>query len=122
MQHVKFLSLKNKYEYLKTDCLDDAEPLDPSESWTVTESRSERITITLARHSGGTWVYGYDVYWARGGVSTRKPSAGMGLYQSSREAKLHAIGFMLVYLEHFQPETQMSLREAEKSLIQLQLF
>lgn len=122
MQPVKFLSLKNKYEYLKTDCLDDAEPLEPSESWTVTASRSERITITLARHSGGAWVYGYDVYRARGGVSTRKPSAEMGLFRSSRDAKLHAIGFMLVYLEYFQPETQMSIRAAEKSLIQLQLF
>lgn len=112
----------NPYECLKIDWLDDAEPLEPSESWTVTASRSERITVTLARTSGGAWVYGYEVFWARGGMSTRRPSAELGLFWSSRDAKLHAIGFMLVYLEHFQPETQMSLRAAEKSLIQLQLF
>lgn len=122
MSQVKFLTLKNKYEYLKTDCLDDAEPLEPSESWTVTASRSERINITLAQTSDGAWVYGYDVFWARGVFSTRSPSSELGLFFSSRHAKLHAIGFMLVYLEHFQPETQISLHKAEKALIQLQLF
>lgn len=116
------MTLKNKYEYLKTDCLFDVEPVAASESWTVTDSRTERITITLAQISGESWVYGYTVFWAKGGMSCRNPSAELGLFASRRDAKLHAIGFILVYLEHFLPETQASLQEAEKTLIQLQLF
>ena len=80
----------NPYEYLKTDCLEDTGPLEASESWPVTSGRTERINITLAQTPGGAWVYGYEVFWARGGVSTRRPSAELGLFSSSRDAQRRA--------------------------------
>lgn len=122
MKPKKFMTLKNKYEYLATDSLGEYGPLEPEETWTAAASSTERISITLARTPGGAWVYGYIVCWARGGTSALKPGEGPGVFRTAREAKLHAVGFMLVYLEHFTEETQDALRAAEKSLVLLQLF
>lgn len=122
MQPVKFQTLKNKYEYLKTDCLEDVEPVEATASWTLTDSRNETITITNALLPDGSWVYGYVVYWAKGGTSTKQPTAELGRFRSQREAKLHAIGFMLIYMDYFLPETQEAIRAAEARLVQGQLF
>lgn len=123
MKPVKFLSLKNKYEYLKIDdCPEGDAPVEATSSWTLTDSRLETVTITNALLPDGSWVYGYAVYWARGGSSARDPTAELGRFRSQREAKLHAVGFMLVYLEYFLPETRDALLRAESSLIQGQLF
>lgn len=119
---VKFPSLKNKYEYLKIDCLEDVYPVDATSSWTITDSRKEMITITNAVLTDGSWVYGYRVSWARGGCSSAAPSAVRGKFRSQRDARLHAIGFMMIYLSHFLPDTQESLRAAEKQLLQVNLF
>lgn len=123
MKSVKFLSLKNKYEYLRIDdCLEGDDPVEATSSWTLTDSRLETVTITNALLPDGSWVYGYAVYWDRGGSSAKEPTAELGRFRSQREAKLHAVGFMLVYLEYFLPETQDALIRAESSLIQGQLF
>lgn len=123
MKPVKFLSLKNKYEYLRIDdCAEGDDPVEATSSWTLTDSRLETVTITNALLPDGSWVYGYAVYWARGGSSARDPTAELGRFRSQREAKLHAVGFMLVYLEYFLPETRDALLRAESSLIQGQLF
>ena len=112
----------NKYDYLKTVCLDDVEPVEATSLWTITDSRSERITITNALLPDGAWVYGYDVYWASGHFSIKKPTAELGKFRTQREAKLHAIGFMLIYLSHFLPETQAAIHAAERRTIQADLF
>lgn len=123
MQPVKFPSLKNKYEYLKiNDCLEDVDPVEATSSWTLTDSRSETITITNALLPDGTWVYGYVVYWAKGGASSKQPTAELGQFRTQREAKLHAIGFMLIYTDYFLPETQEAIRAAEASLLQGKFF
>ena len=122
MQSVKFPTLENKYESLKTECLEDVEPVEATSSWTITDSWRETITITNALLPDGSWVYGYIVCWAKGGISSKSPTAELGLFRSQREAKLHAIGFMLMYLAHFLPETQAALLSAESSLFQAQLF
>ncbi len=114
--------VKNKYDYLKVDCLEDVDPVEATSSWTLTDSRDETITITNAVLPDGSWVYGYVVYWAKGGSSTKLPTAEHGRFRSQREAKLHAIGFMLVYNNYFLPETQEAIRAAEASLLQGQLF
>ena len=119
---VKFPSLRNKYAYLKIDSLEDAEPVEACSSWTITDSRREIITITTTVLPDGTWVYGYKVYWSDGRISTAAPSTEQGRFCSQRDAKLYAIGFMLIYLPHFLPETQDAIRDAEKQLIQTQLF
>lgn len=114
--------VKNKYDYLKVDCLEDVDPVAATSSWTLTDSRDETITITNAVLPDGSWVYGYVVYWAKGGTSIKLPTAEHGQFRSQREAKLHAIGFMLVYNNYFLPETQEAIRAAEASLLQGQLF
>lgn len=122
MKPEKFMTLKNKYEYLKIDCLEDVDPVEETSSWTITESRHESITITTAMQPDGFWIYGYVVYWGKGGVSSKLPTAEHGHFRSQREARLHAIGFMLVYLSHFRPETQDAVLSAEQSLMQVPLF
>lgn len=116
------MKTQNQYDYLKTDCLDDVDPVEATELWTITESRCETITISLAPISDGAWVYGYLVYWANGGISSKQPSAENGKFRNMREAKLHAIGFMKIYLSHFLPDTQVAIRRAETDLLQGQLF
>lgn len=112
----------NPYDYLKIDCLEDVEPVEATSSWTVTDSRAETITITSALLPDGFWVYGYIVHWGVGGVSTKGPTAELGKFRTQREAKLHAIGFMKLYLPSFIPETRDALRMAEAQLLQGQLF
>ena len=119
---VKLEILRNKYERLKIDCLEDVEPVDASSSWTITNSRREIITITNTILPDGSWVYGYNVYWANGKNSMVKPSAKRGKFRSIRDARLYAIGFLLIYLNHFLSDTQDAVREAEKLLLQTQLF
>lgn len=122
MKPVKFQTLKNKYEHLRVDCLEDVNPVEATSSWTITDCRRETITITSALLPDGAWVYGYIVYWAKGGSSSKSPTAELGKFRTQRDAKLHAIGFMLIYLSYFLPETQSSILEAESSLLQTQLF
>lgn len=112
----------NQYDYLKTDCLEDVCPVEATSQWTITDSRDEAITITNAVLPDGTWVYGYNVYWHKGGVSSKLPTAENGMFRSQRDAKLHAIGFLKLYLAYFAPETQYAIARAEKSLLQGVLF
>lgn len=113
---------QNQYDYLKIDCLEDVEPVEATSSWTITDSRTETITITNALLPDGFWVYGYIVYWGKGGTSAKRPTAELGKFRTQREAKLHAIGFMKLYLSYFIQDTRDALRLAETSLLQGQLF
>lgn len=113
---------QNQYEYLKIDCLEDVEPVDASDSWTITDSRDERITITSTCLPDGFWVYGYIVYWNKGATSVRRPTAELGKFRSQRDARLHAVGFMKLYLKYFIQDTRDALRIAETSLLQGVLF
>lgn len=114
--------MRNDYDSLKIDCLEDVEPVEATASWTITEPRSETITITTALLPDGFWVHGYTVYWCKGGSSIKKPTAALGKFRSQRDAELYAIGFMKMYLEYFTPETRYAIRIAEHSLSQTQLF
>lgn len=116
------MNTKNPYEYLKTDCLADVEPVEAQSTWCVTEGRGESVTILSSLLPDGSWVYGYLVHWANGRMSVQQPSATLGRFRSQREAKLYAIGFMLLYLDFFQEETRTALRRGEASLIQPELF
>lgn len=113
---------QNQYDYLKHDCLEDVEPVEATASWTVTDSSAETIIITTALLPDGTWVYGYIVYWGKGGSSAKLPTAEHGKFRTQREAKLHAIGFMKMYLSYFIQDTRDALRIAESSLLQAKLF
>ena len=113
----------NRYDGLRIAApAPDLSPVEASSSWTLTDSRAEVITISSALLPDGSWVYGFCVSWAKGGKSSRLPSAESGRFRSQHDAKLHAVGFMLGYIEHFIPEYQDALRAAEKSLVQLSLF
>lgn len=116
------MTVKNKYDYLRIDCLEDVEPVEATSSWTLTDSRKEVITITNALLPDGAWVYGYIVYWGRGGMSSKGPTAELGKFRTQRDAKLHAVGFMSAYADYFTEETREALSNAEKSLIQTHLF
>ena len=116
------MNTRNRYEYLKIDCLEDVEPVEATASWSVTDARHETITITTALLPDGSWVYGYIVLWANGGASRQLPSAARGKFRSQRDAKLHAIGFMKIYLSYFTQDTCEALRKAEAQLLQGQLF
>lgn len=116
------MEARNQYDFLKIDCLEDVEPVEATASWTITDSRTESITITNALLPDGFWVYGYVVYWGKGGVSSQKPTAEFGKFRTQREAKLHAVGFLKIYCSAFIQETRDALRRAESSLLQGQLF
>ncbi len=113
---------QNQYDCLKIDCLEDVEPVEATAFWNVTDSRKETITITSALLPDGFWVYGYIVYWNKGGTSSKRPTAENGKFRTQREAKLHAIGFMKMYLSYFIQDTRDALRIAETNLLQGQLF
>lgn len=113
---------KNRYEYLKTECLADVEPVDAQSTWNVTDSREEQVMITTSLLPDGAWVYGYTVYWKKNRVSTSRTTAQNGLFRTQREAQLYAIGFMLMFLEYFTEETRAALRRGENSLLQASLF
>lgn len=113
---------KNPYEHLKTPFLDDAKPVEAQSSWSVTEGRHETVTILTSLLDCGSWVYGYVVHWLNGRTSSKKPTAEMGLFRSQREAKLYAIGFMLLYSDFFTEETRANLHKAENSCLQDTLF
>ncbi len=114
--------MQNQYDYLKSDCIDGVEPVEATASWTITDSRDETITITTAILPDGAWVYGYVVYWGKGGTSMKLPSAELGKFRTQRDAKLHALGFIKIYLSYFMPDTRESIRIAESSLLQGDLF
>lgn len=116
------MKAKNPYDNLKTDCLEDVEPVKASASWTVTDSKEETIIITTAVLPDGFWVYGYNVYWAKNGTSSVLPTAEHGKFRSQREAKLHAIGFMKMYLPFFLQNTRDAICSAETTLLQGNLF
>lgn len=113
---------KNRYEYLKIDCLADVDPVEAQSAWRVTEGRVETVIIFSSPLTDGSWVYGYIVYWANGRTSVQKPTAAHGRFHSQREAQLYAIGFMLMYSDYFREETRADLRRAEASLMQAELF
>lgn len=113
---------QNQYDHLKIDCLEDVAPVEATAFWTVTDSRSETIIITNALLPDGRWVYGYIVHWAKGGTSSKMPTAELGKFRTQRDAKLHAIGFMKLYLSYFIQDTRDAIRVAEKDLLQGHLF
>lgn len=108
---------KNPYEHLKIGTGETVSS-EISSSWLVSESRDEKIVINASRLDSGFWVWGYMVNWASGRYSESSPSAKNGLFNSLREARLYAIGFMLVYLDYFTQESQNSLLKARASLAQ----
>lgn len=110
------------YEHLRIDCLEDAEPVEATDSWTITDSREETITITTALLRDGSWVYGYVVYWAKGGTSSKRPTAQHGRFRSQRDAHLYAVGFMKSYISYFTQDTAGAINAAEAKLLQTQLF
>ena len=116
------MTAANPYENLKIDSLEDVEPVDAQSSWVITSCDNERITIYTSVLDNGSWVYGYQVNWARNRRSEQKPTASLGLFKSQREAKLYAIGFFKLYLDYFINETKEALRHAEASLLQASLF
>lgn len=116
------MNTKNRYEYLKTDCLADVEPVEAQSTWCVTSGRYETVEIYSSLLPDGSWVYGYLVHWANGRSSVKQPTAALGRFRSQREAKLHAIGFMLLYLDYFLDETRAAIRSGEASLLQSELF
>lgn len=116
------MNAKNPYEYLKIDCFADVEPVEAHSTWCVTESRDETVTILSSPLPDGSWVYGYLVNWANGRTSVQRPTASLGRFLTQREAKLYAIGFMLLYVDYFREETRAALRRGEASLIQAELF
>lgn len=113
---------KNRYEYLRIDCLADVAPVETQATWRVTEGRDESVTIFSSPLVDGSWAYGYLVRWANGRTSVQQPTASLGRFRSQREANLYAIGFMLLYLDYFREETRAALRRGEASLIQAKLF
>lgn len=116
------MNTKNRYESLKVDCLAEVEPVEAQSSWTITESREETVTIHTSLLPNGLWVYGYSVYWANGRTSFRQPTAMLGLFRTQRDAKLYAVGFMLLYLDYFLGQTRFDICRAETTLIQTVLF
>ena len=114
--------MKNPYEHLKIDCLDDVLPVEIQQSCVVAGGTTETITIYTSQLSDGSWVYGYMVYWASGRVSSRKPTAMLGRFRSAKDAQLYAIGFMQSYATYFQASTRGELSSAEAELLQQQLF
>lgn len=116
------MTQQNPYDSLKIDCLEDVEPVEATASWTITDSRAETITITNALLPDGAWVYGYTVYWSKGDTSAKRPTAELGKFRTQRDAKLHAIGFLKIYLSYFLPATREAILLAESSLLQRQLF
>lgn len=116
------MNSRNRYGYLKSDCLSDTAPVDAQSSWSLTDTRDEQITILTSLLPDGSWVYGYNVYWKNGRVSTSPTSAHNGLFHSQREAQLYAVGFMLIYLDYFTDSTKAALHRAERTLIQSTLF
>lgn len=116
------MKTKNPYECLKSDCLADVDPVEAQSTWRVTEGRDETVTIFSSLLPDGAWVYGYLVHWANGRTSVQQPTATLGLFRTQREAKLYAIGFMLLYLDYFLEETRADLRRGETSLLQAELF
>lgn len=113
---------KNRYEYLKLDCLADVDPVEPQSSWCVSAGRDETVTIFSSVLPDGMWVYGYLVRWANGRTSVKMPTASFGCFRSQREAKLYAIGYMLLFQDYFQDETRADLRRGEAALMQAELF
>lgn len=113
---------RNQYDALKIDCLEDVEPVEATSSWTITDSNAETITITNALLPDGFWVYGYTVYWEKGGTSYKCPTAELGKFRTQREAKLHAIGFLKLYTSYFSPDTCAAILRAEASLMQEHLL
>ena len=116
------MNTKNRYEFLKIDSLSDHEPIEPQSTWCLTEGRGESVSILSSSLADGSWVYGYIVHWANGRVSARKPSAELGRFRTQRDAKLYAVGFMLLYQAYFLEDTRASIRQAEANLIQAELF
>lgn len=116
------MNSKNPYGYLKTECLADVEPVDAQSAWTVTDSREEQVIITTSLLPDGSWVYGYTVYWKNGRISTSRTTAQNGMFRTQREAKLYAIGFMLMFLEYFTEDTRAALLRGESTLLQASLF
>lgn len=112
----------NPYEYLRTPCLEDSEPVATQSSWVITDGKEETITIFTTRLESGFWVYGYAVNWFNGRASVKPPSAEQGLFQSQREARLYAIGFMLLFGSYFQSQTLAALHAAKASCLQSELF
>lgn len=113
---------RNPYEYLKTDCLVDVDPVEAQSTWCVTSGRAESVIIYSSPLPDGSWVYGYLVQWANGRASSQQPTASLGRFRTQREAKLYAIGFMLLFQPYFREETRADLHRAEASLIQPELF
>ncbi|HBN63015.1 MULTISPECIES: hypothetical protein [Duncaniella] len=116
------MSTKNRYEYLKIDFLEDVSPVEAQSTWRVTKARRESVTIFSSLLPDGSWVYGYAVNWANGRTSVQQPTAALGRFRSQRDAKLYAIGFMLLYLDYFIEDTRIDLRSGEASLLQAELF
>lgn len=113
---------ENPYERLKIDSITGAAPIEAQATWTITESREERITILTSVLEDGRWVYGYAVYWRGGGQSELRPSAANGLFGSQREAQLYAVGFMRQFLPYFMTGTQEAIKAAERKRMQGELF
>lgn len=56
------MNTKNRYEYLKTDCIEDVEPVEAQSTWCVTSGRYKTVEIYSSLLPDGSWVYGYLVH------------------------------------------------------------
>ena len=112
----------NKYDHLKIDKLVESPVFSEQFNIEVTDSRDETIQIITAPLQSGEWVYGYNVWWKNGRHSNAKPSPDTWLFRTEREARLHAIGFFLLYLPFFTQDSRQSLLRAEIIYSQGSLF
>lgn len=110
------MSYTNPYEYLKIPYLDDSPEYQPSSEIRISATSHESVFIHTAQ-ADGYWIYGYQVYWANGQTSLRRPSKNFGLFKSEQDARLHCIGFMKAYLSHFLPETADNILAAERQYL-----
>lgn len=113
----------NRYDYLRS-CYrgrDATNMLEPSRKRIGEDPETIDILSSLIPDSG-QFAVGFIVYWADGRSSQRKPDPAFGVFESEREARLWAVGYMLAYAKHFTRSTQSDLKKAEYELAQQVLF
>lgn len=115
-------SNRNPYETLKLDVVVDHEPIPAQSTWTITEDKTETISILTAILPGGYWCFGYSVFWSSGRHSHMNPNPAMGVFSAQREAQLYALGFMSLHTSSFIEPTKIAILKAVAEKSQDSLF